>query len=66
MLGLCAIEQLSVEHLFGYSSVVKANNMAFLVKPGVINVHFNADCIELLEDYNVGCVSYPVDAKNRS
>lgn len=53
ILGACAVEQLSIEYLFGYSTVIKVNDRVCLGKSVVINVCFDANCIGFFKDDDV-------------
>lgn len=53
MLGSNAMEQSTVDHLLRYTAVIKANDMACPVKPEMMNVRFDADCIGHFEDLGV-------------
>lgn len=53
ILGAHAVEQLSIKYLFGYSTVIKVNERACLVKSMVINVCFDANCIDFFKDNGV-------------
>lgn len=65
MLVLSAVEQLAVGPLFGYSAVIKMNDIACPGKPVLMNVHFLLVALAFLRTI-VWRVGYLGGAKNRS
>lgn len=61
MLRPCTVEQLALAHSFGFSAVIKANEMAYPAKSASMNIRIDDNCIDLFEDHSTWYVAYKVD-----